>query len=299
MKLARSIGLILMFLGCDSPRLFCQENSFLKLSETIQVKDSQIKGIESEIVSMNLVNSLSLRPQQAEFILEQARNLKALYGQCYNKSLEIKPNLLAVYAKIKEQLELGKPVWATELHRQWDAYSSLIEDLSVQMQVAIEEAVQKVEGQLEDFQLRALDGFSDCIMPSYNQGFIGQSPKGSYCLNILEKIKYMPEAIYASQKQLLVQEELDKIKYSGGYRDNNCEHFNRRARKKDILSAAEEARKMDNVNFELKKEELARKLKDKLIITPALRTRKQRVIELLLSEQAISILEKKASKIKP
>ncbi|MCX5708483.1 MAG: hypothetical protein NTY14_05885 [Candidatus Omnitrophica bacterium] len=274
--------------------MFSQENSFLKLSENIEIKDNQIKNIESEILSINLVNSLSLKPQQAAFILEEAKNLKALYGQCYIKSLEVKQDLLVVYAKIKEQLEVGKLVWNTPLHFQWDHYTGKIDDLSALMQDAIEESVKKVESQLEDFQLQALDGFSDCIMPSYNEGFIGQSPKSSSFEYILENIKAMPESVYAAEKKRFAQQELDRIK--AGYRNYNCQHYNSRGSKKDILRAAEEVRKMDKVLFELKKEELGRKLQEKMIDTPPLMNRKQRIIELLLSEQAIPILEKRANK---
>jgi hypothetical protein len=296
MKFIKIIILVFMFLGSNFTRAFSQERSFLRLSDRIEVKDSQIRNIENEIVSINVVNGLSLKPRQAAFILEEAKRLKALYEQCYNKSLEAKPGLLAVYAKIKEQLEQGKSVWNTPLHYQWDEQSEKIDDLSIQMQVAIEESVEKVEAQLEDFQLRALDGLSDCVMSTYNQGFIGQSPKGSSFMHILEKIKSMPESTYASQKYRIAQEELDRIKTIGCYRNNNCDHLNSRARKEDILNAAEEARKMDKVLFELKKEELGKKLQAKLIVSLPIVNRKEKIMEFLLSEQAIPILEKRASK---
>jgi hypothetical protein len=294
MRFAKTIILVLIFLGCNSIRLFAQESPFLRFSEKTDAKDNQIKDIENEIISMNLVNFLSLKPQQAAFILEEAKNLKALYWQCRKKSLEFKPGLLDVYAKIKEQLEEEKPIWDTQLHQQWTVYSKKIDELTFQMRSAIEDSAEKVEGQLDNFQLRVLDEFSDCVMPRYSEGFIGQSSKNSDFMYILEYIKNLPESAYAAQKDFLAQKEINRIKKY--YWNKNCMHYNPLCTKKDILKTFDTVRRMDKVSFELKKEELSKQLRGKIICDPPDVSREQRIVRLLLSEQAIHILEMKANK---
>jgi hypothetical protein len=283
-----------MSLGCNFARAFAQERSFLRFTEKTEIKDNQIIDIENEIMTINLVNCLSLKPQQAAFILEEAKNLKALYWECYKKSLEFKPDLMVVYSKIKEQLEEEKSVWSTPLKYQLVVVTGKLSDLSYQFKSAIEESTKKVEGQLEGFQLRALDGFIDCILPSQEAGFIGQSERNSAFVFVLGKVKAMSKSEYAAQKERLAQQELDSIKTN--YRNKNCQHFNPQSRKEDILKIFEKVRRMDSVSFELEKEELGRKLRGKMICTPPRLNREQKIVRLLLSEQAIHILEKRANK---
>jgi len=294
MRFSGIIILALMFPVLNLTRGFAQERSFLRFNEKTDAKDAQIRDIENEIISMNLVNFLNLKPQQAAFILAEAKYLKELYGQCYNKRLEVKQDLLAVYARMKELLEEEKPIWDTPLHKQWVICSGKIDKLTFQIRSAIEESAKKVEGQLEDFQLRILDEFSDCIMPRYNEGFIGQSSKDSNFTFILEKIKNMSESAYAAQKDLLAQKEIDRIK--NYYWNKNCMYFNPRSSKKDLLKTFEAARRMDKVSFELKKEEMSMRLRGKIICDPPSISREQRIVRLLLSEQAIHILDMKANK---
>jgi hypothetical protein len=294
MRFVKTIILVLMFLGFNSTGVFAQERSFLKFNERIEIKDIQINNIESELISMNLIEGLSLKPKQVLFILEEAKNLKAFYEQCYKKSLEVKPDLLAIYAKMKEQLEEEKSIWNTPLHYQWAATIGKINDLTLEMRSAVEESVKKVEAQLENFQLRALDAFVECVMPGYSDGFIGQAPKRPEFSFILERIRAMPESTYAPQKKHLAQKELNRVKTY--YRNNNCEHFNPQGKEEDVLKTFEAVRKMDKVSFELKKDEICKKLKGKIICIPPVSSKEKKIAILLLSEQAIRTLERKANK---
>lgn len=252
----------------------------------------ELRKLRTDIQIINLLNGLDLRKEQIEFIIQQARLAEDIRNSAYQETLAYKSQMLNSCEAIKQQVNSGRVVVEKEnalaFHEAKEKFESIARDASAQ----IDKIAKEVEAKLEEFQLLVLDDYKPCIIPIVNKGRIGQSDAGVGITKVLERAKGSPEAAYAWKKDEFVERILDRIetKFPLGV------EMDKTKTRAEINNVLEEARSMDDVDFQVKKTSIAEELGAKILPKERVLSRKDKIKSFLLTKNVIDILQEKLIK---
>lgn len=247
------------------------------------------KRLEQEIQLLNLLKGLYLSDEQMRFLIEKAKMIpdskEAAFGE-YKRYAQVSTQILE---NLKGELVEDKGV-SKDVTREVHQRRKKIVELKAAHEQRVEKIVAEVKNNLTSKQLHILEEFKPCLVPRKGPARFGQAddPKGA--VKQLEHIRKMPDYRYSLKKHELVEKILQRALL---HKPRGIEIDEDELRSK-ILAIFDEARGLPEVDFNLGKEELAKRLKDEVSPAPKKEVDIDAKIErFLLNPAVISILEEK------
>lgn len=264
----------------------------LQISQFIFAEDklSDVKEVQDDIRIINLLNSLSLKKEQEIFILNKAKEVKTIKEGAENKLLSRKEDILDTYEGLKEEFSKGKVNADAELTRRFRRQKEVQEKFTKEIHDKLDYIAKEVESNLEEFQIIALKEYTPCIIPSEKSGRIGQADKSTHFEKMLERARNIPQDSYYLKKQEIIDKAVERVQD----KTHPGVELDKEKLQVVIAEVVEQARQMDDIDFQLHKQELTEKIQS--IINPY--TNKEvnttgRIKRFLLAENIIPILEKR------
>jgi len=258
-------------------------------------KDPRVNKIEEKIKTHNLLNLLDLSKEQLIFLIGKAKEIEKVSGELYSSYVRNSEEMLRFEIEIEKEVGTGRTSLDEPVLDGFSKSKIQCHQVYYKMNDVAEAGVKAVEGQLKDFQLVILDNYLPCIIPTLNNSLIGASDRCIGLGYILMGIKGMPEKKYQEEKHYYIAKNIALIKASFCPSKRLCEDS---VAQKEMLKAVDEVRKLDDVDFTLNMERLAKELEEKIILKDPEPDRAQKILRLLLSSQSIPILEKRLSRKK-
>ncbi len=220
----------------------------LRSSHTCEFLTHQVMGY---LVSVNLVNGLNLSDEQMRTILECLREKERLLGVAEWR------RVIKGYIAVKERLEKGGRLTkeTVSLFLSTEKVFLRLEQKRDHADGAIKRLVDKVIKCLTDAQKEVIRGFVPCHLPPRNLNDpirAGQAKRPSFELGLLETARQMIDKEF---KEWFAKEIAPMARHKA-----KILKINPNDEVKRVLRIFQKARKMPDVDFELSKKELAKKL---------------------------------------
>lgn len=244
--------------------------------------------LRKEIRLLNLLNGLELNQDQMKIILVSARESKRLREEFENTLILRKKEMDAALEEIKSYLSEDRelsPSTVQNYHR----LDREMREIRLQVEERIKRLAQNIKDCLESYQLHQLQEFVPCIIPPQGEKRIGQAKDNKGLTRSLDRIRRIPEGLYRLRKEEIVWRSLEGLKlHASPFADIDEEEM-----KRHIESIYDDARRLDNAEFEIQKERLAEEMVSpfKPQIPSANLARK--IWNFLLAPEVIPILEER------
>lgn len=246
------------------------------------------KELRAQIQSLNLIRGLYLSDEQKEFLLNKAKAAR-----------ELKEAYIAQYRQYRQDSEQGLLELKGELMEDTsevsadvagDVYQSQkrILELKADYEGRIGTLVRAVKNNLSSKQLLIIKEFKPCLVPPKGPARSGQS-EDAYGLSArLERLRSMPPGRYAVKKYEAAEKLIEEALL---HKPRGTEADKTELRQK-VLAVFDQARGLSEVDFNLRKDELAKQLKEETSLKPETEIDiDARIEQFLLTPAVIAVLE--------
>lgn len=247
------------------------------------------RELRQEIVLLNLINGLHLSEEQMGFLTRKAReaqNIREAFIEEYHRHSDTSSQSLE---GLREELIDDKGYVSDEVSRELHHANIEMVKLRSEYQNDIDRIVEDVKGVLRKAQLYIIEEFKPCLVPPKGPLRVGQAGDAAVGVKHLERIRKIPDNRYSLKKYELTDRILERILL---HKPRDIEIDKESARDK-ILSIFDEARQLSGVDFKLKKEELAKELRDNIIPKSKTIDIDIKIERFLLASTVIPILEQR------
>lgn len=242
----------------------------------------------TEIQLLNLVNSLFLTKPQIQLILERAKMARIMSRLYDIRSEELLQALNPQLLKLKETLTTGQDIPA-ELKEAVNKAKQEFEIVKGNYEKQRLKLAADVKDCLDGGQLYIIDTYKPCLIPPPGPGRIGQDEKNEGAERMLANVRSMPQAKYERKKKDLAGKIIVQIrkKMPAGFVIDEEKETTR------IITFFNEARKMDDVSFNVNKEELVAAFKSAYVVPKLPLDITVKIDKFLLDEKIISLLKQR------
>ncbi len=213
----------------------------------------EYKKMERDLHTLNLVNNLYLSKEQMNELLPLVEESKKLDEELEKVNMENSKGLMKVIAKIKKQLMVENSI-DQDLQDELDKYQVPIYKKLAEIRKKKRELIEKVKTILNPNQIKIIEAYEPCIVPNEDASDperIGGTVPEDRFMEILEKIRKMPEDKYQQEKDKILKQKWIMM-----------DAYNTDQQKEAVLSqmenAMDKARKLSDEEFEIQKKELAK-----------------------------------------
>lgn len=245
-----------------------------------------ITEVRRDIQLLNLINGLELNKRQMELIVQKAEEAEKIREEFNSRVIrENEAGFIQVLKNLRESLAQGKEA-SPALKRQVHEKNRIVKELKKNYEERMTEFAVDVQKGLYEHQLYILDQYVPClILPEGSSAGQVENLKGAE--RKLTRIRNMPDTIFERRKEKLAQRTLEALRrrLPRGFIIEEEEE------KKRILSILDEARNLADVDFALKKTELAQKLKSKYALPKPPLDISVKIERLLLASRIIPLLK--------
>jgi len=225
------------------------------LPEFSKEKPEKTEEMRREIRLLNLINGLDLTPKQMGIILENALEYQGMRARFEKDLLNGQEEMEAALEEIRRYLRENKeiPPQAVQQYRRLDR--EFRED-RLKIQEEMKDLAKEIEESLELHQLYQLQEFVPCIIPPKGEKRIGQAKDYRGMTKSLERIRRIPSRIFQQRRDEIVWRTLGGLKlHAPFFSDLDEEEM-----KSHIELIYDEARNLEDAEFEMQKERLAEDL---------------------------------------
>jgi len=225
------------------------------LPEFSKEKPEKTEEMRREIRLLNLINGLDLTPKQMGIILENALEYQGMRARFEKDLLNCQEEMEAALEEIRRYLRENKeiPPQAVQQYRRLDR--EFRED-RLKIQEEMKDLAKEIEESLELHQLYQLQEFVPCIIPPKGEKRIGQAKDYRGMTKSLERIRRIPSRIFQQRRDEIVWRTLGGLKlHAPFFSDLDEEEM-----KSHIELIYDEARNLEDAEFEMQKERLAEDL---------------------------------------
>jgi len=229
--------------------------SFFLLSQPKNQKFDRSEGLRREIRLVNLINGLELNSEQMELILTRARETEALRQELAAKLRLRHEDWERVLGEIKSYCKRNKEVPPATAQR----FRGLQTELKASRFHLVEkkrEYAKEIERALEEHQLYQLHDFVPCLIPPKGELRVGQSQEQKGLIRGMERIRDFPDRFYERKRDQIVKRTLERMKLQAPPQLE----VNEKDMEDHIHSILEKARSLEDVEFDIQKDELAEEL---------------------------------------
>ncbi|HID07172.1 MAG TPA: hypothetical protein EYP10_08485 [Armatimonadetes bacterium] len=259
--------------------------------------DTMRKSIQlrQDITCLNLINGLDLTPEQLKAIWEHAKRIAELVDKARRELEDVQMRALPVMNRLREVLKQGKEI-PEELARQVHYYQAWQERIAIWLDRQCERVAADVVEVLNENQLALLDEYIPCLIPprTRDTSRIGQ-PSGTppVIIKHLERLRRIPQPMYERIKDQIVAKMIERTEWHLGIKVTD-------EQRKQLLATLDEVRRLSDVDFEARKEELAKRLligrDQERKRQRNERTRLRRIVQFLINPRVVELLAERVQK---
>jgi hypothetical protein len=222
-------------------------------------KDEQIEQYRKNISTLNLVNGLYLTNNQIEKIIPVLKELKELQKEYQEKFNSLMPEMKKEYAALYDEVNTNKGI-SKETEKSAGSIHQKEMDMKDEYMSKLIGLEEKITGILTENQLCIIDDFKPCLIPPKNlkdPARVGQA-KGdaSGVVNHFDNLRKVPERRFEMAKKKFIDGYIEKYekKMEVLSPEKKNEEINR------VNGILNEIRRLNQVDYEMQKEELAKQL---------------------------------------
>lgn len=285
-KSALSIGLVIVSISlvfllqpgpADSARVNCRED---------------VERLMRDVHSLNLLNGLYLSGAQMKELLPRVKEAGALSKGLDEILAARGDQFAAVLKEIKGQLADNVDI-TDAVKQEFEKMKGPVEKKMVEAEERMHKLADETYEMLNENQRCILGEYKPCIVPQRsvaNPERIGQVGGGEILVGLLEKVREIPDDRYPEAKRRVIEMATQAVKIHFKDESDRAETVRR------LGETMDKVRTMSDVDFELKKNELADAIPAQTL-APTGRQRKlqdrQYITQFLLNPANAEILEKK------
>jgi len=248
----------------------------------------QARSLRREVVLLNLINGLGLSQEQMEFILQKAQEAQSLREEYLTQGQQELQQSVEILQELRDTLMRGENI-PDELKQRFREQEARNKEKVREYEDRMNELAEEVKGILEEHQLYALEGFVPCVIPPETGTRIGQAQSSVPGERLLARMRKMPGHKFEENKERIAQGLLDRLKahLPPDYQ------LDEEAEKERLLTLLEEAYRMPDTDFNLKKEEILQELLEPYEVPRRPESVTQKIKRYLLDPSIIPLLEEK------
>lgn len=271
-----SLILLIILLIISSSPLFAKET------------DHRLEKIRTQIHILNLLNGLELNQQQMKMVLEAAKEGQEIRLKAKEKILQ-REEISQAYQDVLRVAKTGSLTVPENIAHRFHRTHQEVDRIREGVQEKLTTLALKIKENLKTHQIYVLEDYKPCIIPPVQKGRIGQAEDHSGFVKILERIRMMPPDVYRLQREAIAQKTIDKLrtKVPPAY------IFDEETLKTQLLKTMDEVRAMPDVDFLVKKEEMAKNMKNDLHPGKPSMNIGVKIERFLLQPEIIPILEER------
>lgn len=224
--------------------------------------NEKIKSLFEEISFLNLVNGLNLTEKQIKDIIAYNQEALQLKSEINQQNEDLKKEIIVAYQELKKAVEKNQGIPKDVEKRAFEMEMRGKKELKEQAMPAVKEIENKIAAVFSDAQKEVINTFNPCLIPPQNLKNpvrAGQATDNTMFTNMLKRLRSIPESEWEENKDNFVQKHLDGIQsHLGKFTPEEIGQ-----EKKRILEVVENARTMDDAEFELNLPQLAESFKPK------------------------------------
>ena len=250
--------------------------------------------VREDIRILNLVNSLYLTKNQMLALMTKAREAeikkKTFTTQLGEIAGHSEPSLKEMRGKLMKNEELPK-----YLTGEVGSSQKRLHDLKDKHKEEMLKLARDVTKILNENQLVMVDTYKPCIVPQRSLTHperVGQAGAAVGIERLLEKIHDMPPPIYQQRKEGILMGSAARLE------KHTRKEVDTEKEKKRLAKIFDEARALSNLEFDLKKAELAQKILPEENKVKTEKQRLRKVARFFLSPRIIPVLEEKLAQEK-
>ena len=249
------------------------------------------REVGADIRILNLINNIYLTKNQMLALLTKAQEAEAkreaFTSQMGKLTGYSETSLKEMRSKLMREEELPK-----YLTREVGSSEKKIHDLRDKYEEEMLKLAKDVTKILNPNQLVIVDGYKPCIIPYRDLTHperVGQAGGAVGIERLLEKIHDMPQPIYQQRKEGILMGVATRLE------KHTHKEVNVEKEKKRLAKIFDEARALSDLEFDLKKAELAEKVLPEENKVKTEKQRLKKVSRFFLSPRVIPVLEEKLS----
>ncbi len=265
---------------------------FLQIATAQEIrKDPVVENVRQQISALNLVNALYLTPAQTKEYARILTNLKDVQASFQEGFDNLTSEMKSEYTKLYDEVRTNKGLSRTVEKSAGDVHKREL-DLRDEYAAKLFDFDSKLAEILTENQLCIADEFRPCLVPPKNlrdPARVGQARGDTYgAVSFLEQLRKVPPKRYTLAREKAIGAYLDKYekRIEALSDDRRAAESSRAGKVFDI------ARELSAVEFELRKESLAREI----LVEPELKRKKNelsRAGKILLDVRLLPILEQR------
>jgi hypothetical protein len=220
-----------------------------------------VHDLRKEITLYNLINGLYLSQDQIVQMLAVLRKVEGVRGEYEEKTISQARHMEEIFKGIKECVARDEEI-AKELAHEFHSTKKGMEDVKKGFHGKMISYQDEIKGILNENQIALLEEFRPCIIPprdTWDSARVGQASgntrRGE---RLLTQIREMDERVYQRRQSLLIERHIERVERHRGVFSNE-ERAEEGRRVADILARA---RELSDVDFEARKGNLARELRE-------------------------------------
>ena len=253
-----------------------------------QEADHGLEKIKIQIHILNLLNGLELDHRQMQVFLEAAKEAQEIRLKAKQKILR-REEISEAYQDVLRVAKTGSLTVPEDIGHRFHRTHQELDRIKEGVQEKLTALALKIKENLKSHQVYVLEDYKPCIVPPVQKGRIGQAEGHDGFVRILEKIRAMPPDVYALRRDGIAQKAIDKFKakFPPAY------IFDQETLKAELLKTLDEVRTIPDVDFIVKKEEIAKKLNTRLHPEKPSMNIGVKIERFLLHPEIIPILEER------
>ncbi len=262
--------------------------SSVVVAQPLEMKKSEVR---EDILILNLVNSLHLTKNQMLALMTKAREAKAK-KEVFTSQIEkllgySETSLKEMRGKLMRTEELPK-----YLTREVGSSQKRLHDLRDKYDEEMLKLAKDVSKILNENQLVMVDAYKPCIIPYRDLTHperVGEAGAAVGIERLLERIHDMPQPIYQQRKEGILMGVATRLE------KHTHKEVDVEKEKKRLAKIFDEARALSDLEFDLKKAELAEEVLPEENKVKTEKQKLRKVARFFLSPRIIPVLEEKLS----
>ncbi len=282
------------------PLFSTQEGHCAKVLEMREIF-AGVSDLRREISLLNLINGLYLSPEQITQMLKILKKVEGKRGKYQSKAVSQAHQMEEILNEFREILGRNEEI-DQDLIRRFRRAKKRQQKLKDEYRSVLMPYQDQMQGVLNENQLALIDEFKPCIVPpqdTRNPVRVGQAAGDTRNEEkLLTRVRQMDDDVYQRRNPFLIGRLIERIERRVGLFSDE-ERVEEEGRLSDIFKRA---RELSDVDFEARKGDLARELKEPHEKALQSRHRKRRgdldkLAKFLLDPKLIPILEKRLTQV--
>ena len=211
----------------------------------------RVKELTKEVKILNLLNGFELTKKQRITLKKYIREVEKKEGE-FEHYLEEKADLFETGLEKSIEILASGNALPPSLRKDISSYNQEVKELHREMQEEIFAIAEQVEGILESQQIQQLKEYVPCLIPPAGKARIGQSDVSEGLIRHLERIRDLPEDVYATQREKIVEKAIEKRKSHMAV----LAEFDEDKERERIGDLLDYARGLSDIDFSLNKKEI-------------------------------------------